>query len=81
MELQLLCNNIRKLRLKNGLSQKQMAKHLHIGTESLRKMERGEIPPRMGVNLIFYTCKYFGVTIRQLFSENLQDSKENKENC
>ena len=71
MDLQILCENIKKLRLEKGISQKEMAKHLRVGVKSLRKLERGEIPPRMKVDLMFRACEYFGITIGQLLSKDL----------
>ena len=66
-ELHVFCKNIRILRIKNGLSQKEMAKLLRIGVRSLRTIETGHIPPRLGCNVFYYAAVHFGLRISALF--------------
>ena len=73
MEFQMLCRNIQYLRKKHKLSQKEMAGRLRIGVGSLKKMEDGEIPPRLGVDFLFYVHKHFGVKPCDLVSRELTD--------
>ncbi len=66
--LTIFCQNIRILRIKNGLSQKEMAKILRIGVGSLRTIEAGHIPPRFGCNAFYYAAVHFGLRISALFA-------------
>ena len=52
--------NIILLRSHYGYSQKHMAQLLGIGVESLRKIEKGIIPPRLTVDVIFPNCLEIG---------------------
>lgn len=65
--LTIFCKNIHILRTKNGLTQKEMAKLLRIGVRSLRTIETGHIPPRLGCNVFYYAAVYFGLRISALF--------------
>ena len=73
MELQILCKNIRYLREKHNLSRKEMAGRLHIGVGSLKKMEEGEVPPRMGVEILFHIYRCFGIKPCEIVSRELTD--------
>lgn len=66
-----LCNIIW---LKNNyrLSKRKMAKMLGIGIKSLDKLEKGEIPPRIGVEVVFNIHKNFGVVPKGLFGQRLE---------
>lgn len=66
--LTIFCQNIRILRIKNGLSQKEMAKILRIGVGSLRTIEAGHIPPRLGCNVLYYAAVHFGLRTSTLFA-------------
>ena len=45
--------NIIKLRKENNLSKKEMAQILHISSYSLNKIEKGELPPRLNIDIVF----------------------------
>lgn len=66
-----LCNIIW---LKNNyrLSKRKMAKMLGIGIKSLDKLEKGEIPLRIGVEVVFNIHKNFGVVPKDLFGQRLE---------
>lgn len=66
--LTIFCKNIRILRIKNGLSQREMAQVLGIGVGSLRTIEAGHIPPCLGCNALYNAAVYFGLRISALFS-------------
>ena len=66
--MELLCHNIRSIRKHYKLSQKAMAKQLHIGVKTLSRLEQGEIPPMLGVDILFYIHKCFGFTPSQTLS-------------
>ncbi len=66
-QLKILCTNIRILRVKNGLSKKKMAKILGIGISSLCRLEAGEVPPRLGSNMLMRIRDHFQISISSLF--------------
>lgn len=57
------------LRLQNSLSQKELAKELGIGAATLQKLERGELPKRLGCETLLRICKTFGIGFSDLFRE------------
>lgn len=67
-EFLILCDNFKLLRKTNGLSQKEMAKLCGIGIGSLRKMEKGEFPPRLTMEPIFKASRYFKIPPAKLFA-------------
>ncbi len=68
-ELFYLSKNVTFIRKSNNLSKKEMAKLLGIGVKSLSKLEKGELPPRMGANIFFNIQKHFGISPKFLFME------------
>ncbi len=44
--LEYMCENIKEIRLRNGLTKKEMAKLLGIGVKALTQIEGGNLPPR-----------------------------------
>ncbi len=69
--LETLSHNIQYLRTQYGFSKKEMAGLLGIGICSLNKLEKGELPPRLGVEILFNIQHYFGVAPQKLFTEQL----------
>ena len=69
--LKIFSYNIIVLRAHYGYSQKRMAQLLGIGVGSLCKIERGIIPPRLTVDIIFAVQKHFHISPDTLFSEEL----------
>ena len=67
LDTAVFCQNIKRLREKNRLSKRQMARILHIGTKSLTMLENGIIPPRMDVAVLIYISSYFRVRPDMLF--------------
>ena len=67
----IFCHNVAGLRAHSGYSQKYMAQLLGIGVESLKKIESGNIPPRLGIDVIFAVCRHFHVRPSVLFSKEL----------
>ena len=66
-EFQNFCRNVFLLRKYAGMSQKDLAAILHISVNTLRKLESGTIPPRMGVDVIFILANTFHVPPAALF--------------
>ena len=61
-------HNIVWLRKHYGISKKRMAELLGIGLWSLNKIEKGIIPPRLDVHILFAVSKQFGIPVSELFS-------------
>ena len=60
--LAVFCANIRYLRKSRGLTQQQMAQLLHISVGYVRRLERGEVPPRLTVEILQYVYISFGIS-------------------
>ena len=68
-ELKNFCRNVAWLRKQNGLSKREMAKRLGIGIATLDKIERGEFPSRMGIEVLFSIQKHFGISPKHQLSQ------------
>jgi len=66
-----LAYNVKKIRMQHGLSKTAMAGMLSISTESLRKIENGQIPPRLVVLVPFRIASSFDITPAELYSAPL----------
>lgn len=62
-----LALNLYLIRKKNGLTQKEMAKRIGIGINTLRQLEKGIIPSRVSVGLIFNISNEFNIEPYELF--------------
>lgn len=71
-QIQILCENIAFLRKENHLSKKEMATILNIGVQSLTKLENGELPPRLRVDVIFHIYDRFGIHPQMFMSQRLE---------
>lgn len=67
-EIDNFLGNIAYLRKQNKLSKRKMAQMLGISVKCLNGIENGELPPNIGVNVIFNIEKNFGVSPKKLFS-------------
>ena len=56
-ELQIFCKNLKYLRKKYKLSQKEMAKICGVGVLSIRKLENGIIPKHLGAGIFINISK------------------------
>ncbi len=61
-EINNFINNIAYLRKKKGLSKKEMANVLNISIYALNKIERGELPKKISVEIIFNLQKNFKIS-------------------
>lgn len=77
-QIQILCENIAFLRKENHLSKKEMATILNIGVQSLTKLENGELPPRLRVDIIFHIYDRFGILPQALVSQLLKAEQANR---
>ena len=62
VELQVFCHNIRTLRARNHLTQKEMALLLGIGVKSLSMLEHDVIPTKLKVDVLYKVYVHFGIT-------------------
>ena len=65
------CYNVSWLRKHHGLSKKQMAKLMEIGTGSVTKLEKGIFPPRMSINVVMLIYRHFGIRPSAQFTDRL----------
>ncbi len=65
--LKAFCRNVYRLRKEHGLSQKEMARIMGVGVGSLRKVERGTVPPRMDILVLHNLTLHFSIPISSLF--------------
>ncbi len=72
-EFENFIHNIIWLRKQHGLSKKEMAKILGIGMKSMEKIEKGEIPPRLGINAMVNILNAFGVALQDQMGQRLGD--------
>ena len=72
-ELENLAYNVSLLRRQHGLSKTEMAKLLKIGAGTLGKLEDGEIPAALTVDIFFGLQKHFGIRPRDLLAQRLEE--------
>lgn len=68
-ELAHFCRNMRLVRIQHKLTQKEMAAILGIGVGSLRKIESGTFPLRIGCNIFFRFHSAFHIPVSLLFTD------------
>ena len=66
-EVNALCQNIKMLRERNGLSKKEMAEIMGIGAASLAKIELDILPSRFRTETMLKLCKRFRIKPSKLF--------------
>lgn len=71
VECKNLVNNIIFLRKKYGISKKVMAEILGVCVETLNKIERGELPPRLNLEIVFNIQKYFGICPKDIMENGI----------
>ena len=65
-------HNVAWLRRHFGLSKKEMAQRLGIGLHSLNKIECGELPAKLGVEVLFRIDREFGIDPQTLLEQELR---------
>lgn len=68
--------NVAWIRKKYGMSKKDMAEIMHVGVAGLSKLERGEIPKRMSLDVLFYLSDHFGIPCDNWLKSRFDDEKE-----
>ena len=72
-------HNVTWLRKSHGLSRKEMAKLLGIGLWSLNRMERGEMPPNLGVGVLELIYRHFEIFPSALLKCRLGEGENKKQ--
>jgi len=72
-EIRIFTENIKMLREIHGLSKARMAQRLGIGTASLTQLERGTLPRKLSVQILFRIREVFGVQPKEMFSPSLKE--------
>ena len=67
------CENVKFFRERYGFSQTEMAKRLGIGVKSLRKIENGEVPPRLSCIVLFTIQREFGIKPTRMLKCSLDE--------
>ena len=70
-EFAVFAHNVIWLRNQNKLSKIKMASIMGVCVESLNKIEKGILPPRMSVEVVFRISKAFGIYPHELFREKI----------
>lgn len=68
---EIFLHNIVWLRKHYRLSKKGMAQILGISVWSLNKLENGEIPPKLKIDIVFSIQDHFGIHPKDLFDHAL----------
>lgn len=69
--IEIFLHNVIWLRKHYGLSKKEMAKKLGISVWMLNKIEKGELPPRLAIDVLFCIYKEFGVFMSDIVTVRL----------
>ena len=74
--VEIFTSNVVWLRKTNSLSKVKMCKILGIGYGSLNKIEKGILPPKLSVDVIFRIARYFGISAGNLVGEKLNEESK-----
>lgn len=69
--LLIFCENVRLLRKREGLTQKEMAKRLKISVKSLSRIEKGTVPPRLSCEIVVNIYFEFGIDTSDVLKKRL----------
>jgi len=66
-ELKVFCENVKILRKRYGLTQKEMAEICNVGVRSIAMLEKGILPERLSASILFRLSYYFKIAMKDLF--------------
>lgn len=66
-DIEIFCENIKKLRKQHNLTKKEMARKLRISIPTLNIIEKGELPKRLTVDIIYAIVDEFNIRADDLF--------------
>ena len=72
--MEIFIHNVSSIRKKYGLTQKEMAKIMHISISSLSRLEKGMIPKKMMLEAVFCLSDYFNIPCHRLVGERMFDA-------
>ncbi len=64
----IFCENIKRLRKREHLSKKDMAKILHIGVKTLTAIESGVLPKSLDCSVLFYIDDNFNISASDMLA-------------
>ncbi len=64
----IFCENIKRLRKREKLSKKNMAKMLHIGVKTLTAIESGILPKSLDCSVLFYIDDNFNISASDMLA-------------
>lgn len=64
----LFSQKIKLIRAEHRLTQREMAQKLGISVNTLSKIEKGILPPRLSCSVIFRIQQQFGISPKDLFT-------------
>lgn len=68
-EVIIFLENIKRLREEKGYSKREMAKRLKISIYSINKIESGELPPRLSIDVLDNIEKEFKIHPADMFKK------------
>lgn len=63
------CRNLKALRRKYGLSERQMARILKLSDEAIAALAQGEIPAEVDIGTLLLIYGYYGITPSQMLGD------------
>ena len=69
----IIAENIKWIRNKNNLTLDEMAKILETSTYSLKNLESGILPKRLGADILFRIQSYFNIPVQDIVDRILKD--------
>ena len=66
-DLQLFCENVVYIRKKYRITLTSMARRLHTTVATLKRIENGEMPKKVTVEMLINVCQSFGYRPSELF--------------
>ena len=61
------CQNVKKIRQRNRLTKKEMARRLRISQYTLNEIENGRLTNRVGIDILKRIEEVFSVTVNDQF--------------
>lgn len=77
----ILSRNLRLLKAKYGLTQKEMADICDMGVGSVAKLLKNQIPKRMSLRCVFKLAEHFGFDVGMIFSKDFINTVIMNNNC
>ena len=76
IDIEIFTYNIAWLRRYYGFTKKKMAELLKISIWCLNQIEKGKVPPRLTIEILFAVQRQFGISPSVLFRKPFADDKD-----